>query len=251
LCQAVPPLYNGLQHHLFHAWIQASGGPDVFLPVWLLSGAPLGLTVPVGCYGIFPRVKYQKPPHSVCDILTPDGEWSNYRSTEEDLVTCAGLLQHMLDNNWAQSFNAKEELLNHLNATEIILIKLALITETKPDGTTKRRLVWDFLRSRVNSLTHQGERIILPRVSDFVEGILLDVRNLRNFSEDTLDILVWLFGIDISDAFHQIPFNDSEKRFTVAFVDNKFWVFNCLVFGSGCRPLGGDSQCSWGDPQRP
>jgi hypothetical protein len=50
-----------------------------------------------------------------------------------------------------------------------------------------------------------------------------------------LDTLVWLFGIDISDAFRQIHRN-SEKRFTVAFVDNKFWVFNCLVFASGSAP---------------
>jgi hypothetical protein len=113
---------------------------------------------------------------------------------------------------WAQSFNTKEELIKHFNATEIILSKLALPTKTKPDGITKHKLVRDFLRSRVNSLIHQGERVILPRVSDFVEGILLDVHNLGDFSEDTLDILVRLFGIDISDAFHQIPLDSSEKR---------------------------------------
>jgi hypothetical protein len=251
LGQAAPPPYNGLQHHLFHAWIQASGGPDISLPVWLRSGAPLGLTVPVGCHGIFPIVKYQQPPHTVRDILTPDGEWSNYRSSEEDLITCTGLLQRMLDNNWAQSFNGKEELLDH-NTTDIILSKLGFITKTKPDGSTKHRLVWDFLRSKVNSLIHQGERIILPRVSDFVECILLDVHNSGEFSEDTLDTLMWLSGIDISDAFRKIPRNSSEKRFAVAFINNKFWCSIAWFSAAVPRqPRGGDSQHSWGDPQRP
>jgi hypothetical protein len=72
-------------------------GPRHILTGVAPLGAPLGLTVPVECHGIFPIVEYQIPPHTVNDILTPDGEWSNYRSAEEDLVTCAGLLQHMLD----------------------------------------------------------------------------------------------------------------------------------------------------------
>jgi hypothetical protein len=156
LGQEVPPLYVGLQRHLFQAWIEASGGPDVSLPVWLRSGAPLGLTVPLTCHGIFPRVEYRRPPHTVSDIFTPDREWSNYRSTEEDIATCAELLQHMLDNKWAQSFDAKRKLLQHLNTANITLSKLSLIAETKPEGATKHRLVWDLLRSRVSSLGNES-----------------------------------------------------------------------------------------------
>jgi hypothetical protein len=145
----------------------------------------------------------------------------------------------MVDNNWAQSFDAKKELREYLDATEIMLSKLALASKTKPDGSAKRRLIWDFLRSEVNSLIHQGERIILPRVSDFVEGILLDTYgSVEVYNKPQLlgDASSWLFGIDISDAFHQTLFDDSEQRFAVAFVDDKFWVFRCLVFGSGSAP---------------
>jgi hypothetical protein len=207
---------------LFQAWIEASGGPDISSPACLRSGAPLGLTVPVTCHGSFHRVEYTKPPHTINDILTPDGEWSNYRSAEEDIRTCAGLLQHMLDNKWAQSFDTKQDLLRHLNATEFTLSRLALIAKTKPDGTTKHRLVWDLLRSRVNSFVHQGERIVFHSSGELPEA--------------TLEAFAWLFGIDISDAFHQIPLNNSEKRFAVAFIDNKFWVFSRLVFDSGSAP---------------
>jgi hypothetical protein len=128
---------------------------------------------------------------------------------------------------------------SNLDATEIILSKLSLISKTKPDGAAKRRFIWDFLRSKVNSFMRQGGRIILPRVSDFIEGILLDVYgsvgvyNQPQFREDSS---IWLFGIDISDAFHRIFLDNREKRFAVASINNKLWVFRCLVFGSGSAP---------------
>jgi hypothetical protein len=181
-----------------------------------LSGAPLGLSVPVECHGIFPVVRQQRQHRAIYDIWNPDGEWSNYCSAEEDITTCTVLLQRMLDNKWAQSFDAKEEFHEYLNTTDIILSKLALIAKVKPDGSTKHHLIWDFLRSKVNSRIHQGERVILPRVSDFVEGILLDANDTRQPSHNSP---IWLFGIDISDAFHRIPFNDS---YTVACINGKF-----------------------------
>jgi hypothetical protein len=71
--------------HLCHPVLTALGGgsvpimrgPDTSLPVWLQTGAPLGLTVPVECHGICPTVQRQQP--SVNDILTQGGEWTNYR----------------------------------------------------------------------------------------------------------------------------------------------------------------------------
>jgi hypothetical protein len=84
LGQATRPPYQGLQHHLFNAWIEASGDPDASLPVWLQTGAPLGLTVPVEGHGIFPIGQRQQQPHTISVILTPEGEWSNYRSAEND-----------------------------------------------------------------------------------------------------------------------------------------------------------------------
>jgi hypothetical protein len=239
LGKATRPPYHGLQRHLSDAWIQSAGDPDISLPVWLQSGAPLGLTVPVKRHGIFPTVQRQQPPRAIDGILTPEGEWSYYRSAENDLPICNELLQRMLDNHWARPFDTKEELHEYLDATEIILNKLARVAKTKPDGTTKHRPIWDFLRSHVNSRIHQGERIVLPRVSDFIEGVLLDAYGSvdtykqPHFQDNTS---IWLFGIDISDAFSQVPLNNKEKRFAVAFVNDKFWVFHCLVFGSGSAP---------------
>jgi hypothetical protein len=47
------------------------------------------------------------------------------------------------------------------------------------------------------------------------------------------DASIWLFGIDVSDVFHH---DDKDERFAVACVNNEFWVFHCLVFGSGSAP---------------
>ena len=67
------------------------------------------------------------------------------------------------------------------------------------DGTTKHRLVWDLPRSGVNTLVRQGDRIILPRVSDVLE----DRAELQVGLTPTEELYV--FGTDVSDAFHQIP----------------------------------------------
>jgi hypothetical protein len=124
--------------------MDAFGGGHI-PPVWLQTGAPLGLTVPAKCHGIFPTVQRQQPTHTVNDIQTPEGEWTNYRSAEADLSICGHLFQHMRDNRWAQPFDARQELREYFETADIILNKLALITKTKPDGAIKRRLNWDFL----------------------------------------------------------------------------------------------------------
>ena len=47
---------------------------------------------------------------------------------------------------------------------------------------------------------------------------------------------MWLFGTDISDAFHQVPLHPDEWRFTAAAFQGKFYVFKVLVFGSASAP---------------
>jgi hypothetical protein len=81
----------------------------------------------------------------------------------------------MESDRWAISFDARAEMETFFQASEIVIRELALITKSKADGSVKRRFIWDFLHSLVDSLIHQGERIILPRLSDYIEGILLEV----------------------------------------------------------------------------
>ena len=121
-----------------------------------------------------------------------------------------------------------------LGATEIALPKFAFITKVKPDGTLKHRLIWDLLRSGVNSTVRQGERIILPRLPDLVQ----DALQLRLASPDATPLI---FGTDVSDAFHNIPIRPDEWRFVCASVLDHFYVFTVVISGAASAPhhLGG------------
>jgi hypothetical protein len=57
--------------------MQIMRGPGTSFPVWLQTGAPLGLAVPVEGHGIFPTLQRQQP--SVNDVRKQGGEWTNYR----------------------------------------------------------------------------------------------------------------------------------------------------------------------------
>ena len=85
------------------------------------------------------------------------------------------------------------------------------------------------MRSTVNSAVQQGERVVLPRVTDFVKDAWDLSQNTPGGNQ------LWLFGTDISDAFHQVPLHPDEWRFTAAAFQDKFYVFK-EVFGSASAP---------------
>jgi hypothetical protein len=123
-----------------------------------------------------------------------------------------------------------EDVVKLLDSDQITLNTLALISKQKEDGTWKYRIIWDLLRSGVNSRVHQGERIILPRVLDVAQDVL-DLIKLSRPGEE-----IYFFGTDVSDAFHQILLRQNEWRFTVAEFAGKYYVFTVLVIGSASAP---------------
>ena len=50
--------------------------------------------------------------------------------------------------------------------------KVAILVKERPDGSVKSRLIIDLLRSGVNGDVVLPERVILPRLKDYVEGIV-------------------------------------------------------------------------------
>ncbi len=229
---AAPPQEGpGLDPSAFRMWTNSSGDPDTDLARWLEEGAPLGIIHPVTSKGIFPPVEVVAPTEGSIAALasSPEG-WSNYRSSEDDPVTTAMLLHNMVSKGWALSHTSWDNLTASLSSPDITLNKLALLSKVKPNGEVKHRLVWDLLRSTVNSVVQQGERVVLPRVSDLVK----DAWDLSQTHPTTSPL--WLFGTDISDAFHQVPLHPDEWRFTAAAFQGKFYVFKVLVFGSASAP---------------
>jgi hypothetical protein len=84
----------GLIPEFFRAYNTLSGDPDVDLPQWLHTGAPLGILRPITSRGVFPSVE-GAPPTTPLDTealeVDPHG-WENYRSAESDPVACATIL---------------------------------------------------------------------------------------------------------------------------------------------------------------
>ena len=97
--------------------------------------------------------------------------WENCQSAEDAPDVCTTILDRMVQQRWAWFFRDQAEAMHHLYTTHIVLNRLVLITKARGDGTTKHRLVWDLLRSGVNALVRQGERIVLPRVSDVIDDL--------------------------------------------------------------------------------
>eukprot|EP00969_Alexandrium_andersonii_P204332 9029726-Alexandrium_andersonii.AAC.1 len=60
----------------------------------------------------------------------------------------------------------------------------------------------------VNGLVRQGERIVLPRISDVVSDT---VDLLRRHGPE----LVSFLGTDVANAFRQVPLSPDEQKFTV------------------------------------
>ena len=91
--------------------------------------------------------------------------------------------------------------------------ELALIVKEKGDGTIKRRIIIDLLRSGGNDRARVPERIVLPRCTDFVESVrrLWAMKDRRMKEVDPLDEAaegsededdgIELAGADLSDAY--------------------------------------------------
>ena len=222
---------QGISPGVIRGYCRSSGDPDVVLADWIEEGAPMGIDCQVVHTGIFPRVDAVPPTQEEINELhvSPLG-WSNYRSAEDDLSTSKSILQKMVSHKWALRFDTPEEVAAAVGTSRFVLNKLALISKMKPDGTWKHRLVWDLLRSKVNSVVRQGERVVLPRPSDLVADLLELGASAPNGSE------VLLLGVDIQDAFHQVPLRQAEWRYTVVLIGGTFFVFTVLVFGSGSSP---------------
>jgi len=91
----------------------------------------------------------------------------------------------------------------------------------------------------VNNFVNQGQRIVLPRLSDVVsDGLGLLALCERG---DEVELCI----IDFQDALHSIPINQGEKRFQCVSFNGQFYAFEVLVFGSGSAPTIWGRTAAW------
>ena len=174
------------------------------------SEPPWESFIPSRIRGVFPPVEDQSlPSDQVAVIASADGSHVNYSSAESDSGTVQAILDGMVDKGWALKFDSSDDLRRHYRGSDFTVNKLALISKVKSDGTTKHRIVWDLSESGVNSFVHQGQRVVLPRVSD----VITDMFALASVSPDPQRPDLYVISFDISDAFHQMPLSVGRAAF--------------------------------------
>ena len=96
-------------------------------------------------------------------------------------------------------------------------------------------------QSQVNLAIDQGKRIILPRPCDLVEANqeLVTSPSVNN------NIGIQLLGLDISDAFHQVPSHLEERHLTAVAILGCVYLFYVLVFGSTSAPTVWGRYAAW------
>ena len=106
---------TGLQPSIFEAYRRLAGDPDEHLATWLREGAPLGINRPVLPAGVFPIVP-DGPVSSdyVTGLARSPTGWENYRSADEDAPTAALLLEHMVEQDWADSYSQWDDVIRAL-----------------------------------------------------------------------------------------------------------------------------------------
>ena len=221
-----PP--QGICPQALEAWQRAAADPDTALPRWATEGAPLGINKDIERCGVFPPIFEAREDHTSAGRTFHPG-WTNYRSAEEDPAICQGILQNMVNKEWAICCEALEAVASTVETIDFVVSRMALLTKTRADGTLKHRIIWDFRRSFVNSRIRQAERIMLPRALDASADALELWRSSPQHG-------IIFFGCDVEAAFHQVPVHRSEWRYQVTYLDGRWYVFKVLVFGAASAP---------------
>lgn len=120
---------------------------------------------------------------------------------------------------------------------ENLMTNAEIAAEALGAGSVKRRFVIDLLRSGFNGGTAIRERIVLPQLLDFVNGILdlMEYNAPEDCSEDQVNIE--LMTMDFTDAFYTL-WLEWEALGDLAFRTLDGWaIFLRLCFGMAGAPL--------------
>ena len=123
---------------------------------------------------------------------------------------------------------------------DIIVSKMACLVKELEDGSKKRRLIMDLLRSGSNSLARVPERVVLPRGQDAAG----DARTLLFFCEG--GGFAEMMVLDVKDAFYSMGVHPSERRFQcIQGPDGRIYIFCVLSMGGAASPLVWGRAAAW------
>ena len=221
------------------AWGEATDDPDACaLATWIREGAPLGFAESIPTNGIFPVVEGVNWTSEGAKSLIRDLDgWENYPSAVEENQALQELIQEARDSGFCTIYDSMDVATRELGSTPL-LNKLGVIVKEKESGR-KCRIIWDLRESKINSLCHQGERVILPKLVDVVHDALEIYR--RGGKPRFL-------AVDILNAFHNIPAGRDRAHTVAAFSTPsglRILCYDVLVFGSVSSPTIWGRFASW------
>ena len=229
---------------LLEAWVAKAGDPDPVVVDWLRSGAPLGANLEIPCAGIFPARDEDKDSAREAEAAVRSwAEMGNYASFRDSPVDAAAEMSRLESKGFVKKLT-----LDQVKSSfgDPVLSKLALIVKEKEDGTKKRRVIVDALRSGANGRAKCPERIILPRCED-IHRALLDMKSVepdlrRWYQSSSTDWSEWgaeLVSADLTDAFTHFPVAWEELGQCVSPAGDGIhaYVFIALFFGHKSAPL--------------
>ena len=228
-CQTV------LRAGIFDLWARAAQDPGAKIVPWLTDGAPGGILLHPELDGLFPKVTEEEE----FERLDPEGLWTdldqfaNYEGIESN-EAARETIQGYADAGFLKVCDSLDECRKYLGA-EPVVSKLGCITKVKTlqggSRVTKHRIILDAKRSLVTASTSRRYKSVLPRATD----VVWDALELQ--SDALPGEITTLLVADVENAFWLLPLAPSERRFFVAKLRGKYFVFLRTAQGSRSAPL--------------
>ncbi|CAE7831161.1 unnamed protein product [Symbiodinium sp. CCMP2592] len=202
---------------LLEAWTQLAKDPDQAVIEWLKYGAPLGANMGIPSVGIFPPKEEDAEAWEEAKAEAQVWEAKqNYSSFTANPTESTEEMERLMDLGYVRKIT-EEQAANYFSGG--VVSKLGLLMKPKADGTVKRRIIVDALRSGANQRARCPERIVLPRPQD-VYTMAADLKALepqllewyRAKGEPTTEWGSELVAADLTDAFTHFPVHPSEHE---------------------------------------
>lgn len=152
----------------WEAWRKASGDPERDLVSWIRFGTPLGMSSDIPYCGIFPMTEDEEANSDAAPEMQLQMEVENYKGFKEEPEHPQVEVQRYLDKGFCVELSESQLQQQFPTGT---VSKLALIVKEKEDGSFKRRVIIDLLRSGGNKRCKVRERIVLPRIVDVRDSL--------------------------------------------------------------------------------
>lgn len=229
----------------WEAWRKASGDPERDLVSWIRFGTPLGMSSDIPYCGIFPMTEDEEANSDAAPEMQLQMEVENYKGFKEEPEHPQVEVQRYLDKGFCVELSESQLQQQFPTGT---VSKLALIVKEKEDGSVKRRVIIDLLRSGGNTRCKVRERIVLPRIVDVRDslkylrenrfGLILRAQREGWADQEECDEIE-MFSVDMAEAYCHLAVCEDELCHCVApsVTPGRFLVFTAMLFGFRGAPL--------------